>query len=560
MAIIATGQKTIIDLSDGKSLSAYLGSNLPRTQIYDGNVDSYSPDWTINNLEITPVVYANQSRINITDSALSIAWKKREGANNEVDIATSSKTLTVNTNVLGSATNTSGLISYIAYVTYVDPDTNLPINATADITFALVKTGQNAKSVWISGDQVFKYDSDGNISPSQIILTANMQNVGFDKWQYKNTDGEWVDYPTTSDNTTITSPTLKVKPGGEHTVIWNDLGQASIKACTKDAAISDSTSIYKVVDGVGTPGEPGEDASIVFLSNENITFAGNANGQVSGTTVTCNVVAYTGTTKKIPTVDIDGIEGTIADQLTVTQGATTNSEVQLVINVANNSMLGGSGEQHGTITIPIISPVNTTLSISWSKVNTGATGASGTDAVVFSLYAPDGSVFVNGKGSLSIKTAAYEGSTPISSNATYKWEKYSGGNWSTITGTTNTISVAGSSVVGTATYRCTMTYRDKEYIDVITLTDKTDNYQAVIESSGGDIFKNTQGQSTLVCRLFQNGVEVDVSGTEGYTYTWYRLDKDGNALNGGAAFATGKTINVNGDHVEVKTTFTCEVE
>ena len=38
MAIIATGSKTIIDLSDGKSLSAYLGSNQPRTQQVIGNL------------------------------------------------------------------------------------------------------------------------------------------------------------------------------------------------------------------------------------------------------------------------------------------------------------------------------------------------------------------------------------------------------------------------------------------------------------------------------------------------------------------------------------------
>ena len=41
MAIIATGSKTIIDLSDGKSLSAYLGSNQPRTQIHDVNANSF---------------------------------------------------------------------------------------------------------------------------------------------------------------------------------------------------------------------------------------------------------------------------------------------------------------------------------------------------------------------------------------------------------------------------------------------------------------------------------------------------------------------------------------
>ena len=111
---------------------------------------------------------------------------------------------------------------------------------------------------------------------------------------------------------------------------------------------------------------------------------------------------------------------------------------------------------------------------------------------------------------------------------------------------------------GMASYRCTMTYNSKTYTDVITLTDKTDNYQATIDATGGDVFKNTVGTSTLTCRLFQNGEEVDAEGTE-HTYTWYRWDKDGNALDDGEAFATGKSINVDGDDVDVKTTFVCEV-
>ena len=38
--------------------------------------------------------------------------------------------------------------------------------------------------------------------------------------------------------------------------------------------IGDTTSIYKVANG--GQGDPGIDASIAFLTNENITFAGNA--------------------------------------------------------------------------------------------------------------------------------------------------------------------------------------------------------------------------------------------------------------------------------------------
>ena len=80
----------------------------------------------------------------------------------------------------------------------------------------------------------------------------------------------------------------------------------------------------------------------------------------------------------------------------------------------------------------------------------------------------------------------------------------------------------------------------------------------MIESTGGDVFKNTVGTSTLTCRLWQNGTEVDLDGDE-HTYNWYRWDKDGNAMDDGGIFATGKSINVDGDDVDGKTTFICEV-
>ena len=208
----------------------------------------------------------------------------------------------------------------------------------------------------------------------------------------------------------------------------------------------------------------------------------------------------------------------------------------------------------------------TTLLIHWSKVNTGATGAAGApgaagqNAVVFSLYAPNGSVFLNQSGSLIIQTSAYNGTTPITSGATYVWKKYVSGAWQTISGQTGaSLSVAGSTVNGVQAYQCTMTYGGKTYTDTLTLTDKSDNYQATIESSGGDVFKNGIGSSTLLCRLFQNGSEVDADGT-GHTYKWYRRDKDGAPLDSGAVFATGKSIAIDGDDVDIKTTFTCEVE
>lgn len=558
MAIIATGSKTIIDLSDGKSLSAYLGSNQPRVQINDVNAGTYTPDWATaaGKLVITPVVYANQTAIDLSDSNLTITWKRKTGSGSEAALESSETVsgniLTVTANKLTTASG--NVLTYIAYVTYKDPETTLPINAAAQIDFALVTTGEHAKTAWISGEQVFKYDADGNVTPTQITLTANLQNVTMSKWQYKNDKDVWTDYPTTADNASINGTTLIIKP--THAVFVGT--SAAIRIVTSDANIGDSTSLYKVSDGTdGSAGAAGKDASVAFLTNENMTFAGNANGQVSAITKQCNVVAYKGTTKVTPSVgDITGAP----TGMTITKGSATNNEIPLTITISANATLGGSGQQQGTISVPITDPVNTTLKIQWSKVNTGATGQNGKSAVIFALYAPDGEVFVNQKGTLTIETQAYIGSTKITSGATYAWAVYSSGKWTTLTGETgSSLDVDGASVSGIATYRCTMTYDGQTYTDVITLTDKTDNYQATIESTGGDIFKNTVGSSTLTCRLFQNGTEVDTAGTE-HTYKWYRMDKDGNALDGGAVFKTGKSIDVDGDDVDVKTTFICEVE
>lgn len=556
MAIIATGSKTIIDLSDGKSLSVYLGSNQPRTQILDVNTNAYAPDWTTTagKLVITPVIYANQTAIALTNTALAITWKRKEGSSSESALTTgesvSGNILTVNTNKLSSIT--SGLLTYIAYVTYTDPDNGMAINATADITFAMVKTGQNAKSAWISGEQVFKYTAAGAVSPAQITLSANLQNVSMGKWQYKNSSGTWTDYPTTSDNASITGTTLIVKP--THGIFVGEA--ATLRITTSDSNIGDTTSIYKVSDGAaGATGGTGAAAVVAFLTNENITFAANSSGQVAAITVTCNVVAYKGTSKVTPTVG--SISGAPTG-MTVTKGSATSNEIPITITVSANATLGGSGQQQGKLSVPITSPVNTTLTINWSKVNTGATGSAGQNAVVFSIVAPEGTVFSNGEGSLTLEAKGYNGASTIQSGVTYVWSRYTSGEWQTIAGgTSKTLTVEGSTVQSMASFKCQMTYNNKAYEDYVTLIDKTDNYQVEIISSGGDVFKNTVGTTQLLCVVYQNGQMVDEDGTQ-FTYLWGRFGANGEMLDDGY-FATGKIIEVNGDHVDGKTTFICEV-
>ena len=61
--------------------------------------------------------------------------------------------------------------------------------------------------------------------------------------------------------------------------------------------------------------------------------------------------------------------------MTVSEPVTTVNEQILTFSISNNSTLGSSSSNGGTITIPITSPVSTNLILSWSKINSGTDGA-----------------------------------------------------------------------------------------------------------------------------------------------------------------------------------------
>lgn len=577
--VLATASKGIVDRSDGKVLVVSLGYNLPPTQIVDVNDNTYSPDWSSTNLIVTPIVTEDQQAIQLSDSGLTVTWKRRAGSGSETNIVSgetvTNKVLTVSENVLSSIT--SGLVTYIAYVTYTHSDGSVS-TAKSESTFSQIKSGRDAtlREVRIEGEQVFKYATAASTpSPESIRLVAVAEGCTITGWHYRASNGNWVEYPTNLDNQTASTDERYIH---DTDPVFVD-NVATIRVSTNYTDVYDIFSVYKVYDGAkgdqGDDGEPGEDgapgdpAPVVFLTNENITFSGDKLGRVASTAINCNVIAYIGTTKVKPIV---GNVSGMPTGMTVSKIDAGNNEISVNIQVASNATLGGVGQQFGALTVPITYPVATNLSITWSKVNTGADGEAGKSAVTFVSYAPYGTVFTNNTGSLLIQTSAYDGAAPITTQqASYVWARFVSGQWQIISGeTTESLTVNGSSVDGVASFRCAMTYQGETYYTTLSLTDKTDNFQAEIESSSGNIFKNAQGQSTLKCRLFQNAKEVDSTGVR-YTCWWYRLDKDGNNVywdvydnNSNVvdtvARKSGKSIVVTDKDVTIKNTFLCEVE
>ena len=97
---------------------------------------------------------------------------------------------------------------------------------------------------------------------------------------------------------------------------------------------------------------------------------------------------------------------------------------------------------------------------------------------------------------------------------------------------------------------------------ICTLLDYTDPLTCTIDSTAGSIFKNGSGTTTLTCRVFQSGAEIDAAGKT-YTYKWSQRDHNGvlNANFGGTGnqYKTGKTISVAATDINVKAQYTCEV-
>ena len=274
--------------------------------------------------------------------------------------------------------------------------------------------GDSAKSIILSGtSQIFKVSQNAipTYTPTTITVTAQVINTTVATWEYSVNGGiSWI--TTVPDGVSLNVGTNTL------TITGKDLTSNTLVIRASNGVYKDIYTVYKVFDGVnGTPGNPGAPASMAFLTNENISFGANASGQVALTSFTTNVVAYTGTTKVTPTIRTN-TDGTLAitglpTGMTVATPVTTSDEQILRFSIANNSTLGSASSNNGTITIPIISPVSTNLMLSWSKINSGATGV-GIKSTTVSYGSSDSS---------STQPTEWQSTIPAVAEGKYLWTR-----------------------------------------------------------------------------------------------------------------------------------------
>ena len=281
MSTISYGSITIVDITDVGEFSVYPKCNLPTTVIYSSDPVGYTPNWQSNNLVITPVAYYAGQPVSTN---LTWVWTRKEGASSTGSAISSTNgeyvsngsdpiggqtyaagALVVNQNQFAAGTNYSQL-TYTVTATYSDATVGRDLVAEAQITFSKVQQGASAKTAKITGENVFKYNTNGALVPTgaTITLTGEVTNCTISGWQYKNGSGTFTTYPNSSSTSTLTvNPT--------DAVFFND--KATIKLVTNDNRIYDVFTIYKLYDGAA-----GTATISAVLSNEDQMIAARSDG------------------------------------------------------------------------------------------------------------------------------------------------------------------------------------------------------------------------------------------------------------------------------------------
>ena len=301
-----------------------------------------------------------------------------------------------------NGTNISTSPTGKTYMGVYTSDTNVAPTTANSYTWSKF-VGDSAKSIVLSGDsQVFKVSQSDVVTPSTIKVTAQAFNTSITNWTYSTNGGQTF---------LSTVPTGVSRNGNVVAITGSTITSNSIVIKASDGEISDVFTIYKAIDG--TDGAQGAPAPIAFLTNENVTFSANAQGQIATTTITSNVVAYIGTTKVTPTV---GTISGVPNGMTITPSTiTSTNEVMLTITIANNATLGSTSSNMGVISVPITYPISTVLYLTWSKVNSGAIGVGIKSTTV--TYG------VSNSASTKPADTAWQSTIPTVSEGQYLWTR-----------------------------------------------------------------------------------------------------------------------------------------
>ena len=575
---IATGQISIVDFNDAPSLTAFVSTTSPKTQIWDPTTSKYTPDWTTSSPVLQPSLFvSSEGTSDQIATAKSVKWF--DSADLTTVLVTggaytvTGSTLKVSQNIM---TGSIYAKTFICEIIWTDPATLVDLTVRAEFTFNRAdngKTGPSAISAVLSNDSdVIPTDSAGNNGNfTGALSTMYIYEGATDVSSSWTVTANAVDITGTLSGKTYTVTGFAAgKDTGYVDLTASRSGYASI---TRRFALSKSKQ--------GTAGTTPTLYRLIMSAN---AIQKNISNVYTPATITASAKSQTGT----------GAYGDYSGRFTIeetTDGTTYTNKYTSSANEVSKTHTPSAGIKAVRVRLHLagVTPSGTNHIDEQivPVVADGATGAAGADAVLVSAWAPSGNLFKNDlTTSLTAQADLYKGATVQTSGVTYEWFVQKSGNadegagtgWDKldssnqasygVTGAVNgaTITVTAAGIVNLAAFKIKATYGGKAYYDTVIFYDQTDPIMVVVESSNGNIFKNGQVSSQLLCRLYQNGDEIDpklASATTGYkyTYTWTKLGRDGNQdmTFGGSGTKKGKWIDITDTDIYQKAVFKVEI-
>lgn len=368
-------------------------------------------------------------------------------------------------------------------------------------------------------------------NPSTVIFTAY-------KHEYNKTNNVWDQTIDTTNDIYINGSKATRQTSGTNAgrvvvtlsagTTYTDIVGQLRKGSTTD--VLDTQTVVITKDGSrgeqGEEGETGASAINLISSNDHQNFPTTAKKKTSGAiSVTIPIELKLGaiTRNDLITNGVSNVTLNFGGSPAVTQTLTWDrTNYQFTGTIPDNTTITNTSGSV-SLTIPYYVPDNdgvaTAATASATKTFTWATSSAGKETVLLQISTPDGTLFDNGTGSLRAVAILKEGQADVSSQATWKWEKYQSG-YQVISGATaSTYTVNANDVSGYISLKVTASYDSdgdgtkENYIGYVSFEDHGDLLQVTVHSTVGTQLVNGQGAGAIYARVMFNNKQIDAINT-----------------------------------------------
>ena len=314
-------------------------------------------------------------------------------------------------------------------------------------------------------------------------------------------------------------------------------GTAKLRAVLYESGANtkelDSQTVIVINDGSkgvqGQKGPAGVNAVSLVVKNEADVIPCDSNGHpFQAFPITIPFEGYQGTVLKATSASAPNLNsttwGTSSNIVPTITNATTSAPGLITYTIPTTATVPLNGSIQLSFTVAAEGgnvSINNKL-YSWTR---STAAENGENAVILTAVTPDGTVFENGEGILTIKGILYDGPAQASGVTYHYYTGATSGYNTEITTTYNSsnpavlsiatqngkkvLKVKGTAVNGYASYKIGVTYNNHTYEEYVSLIDKTDPLQVSVHSTIGTQIKNAQGIGCLYVRVTRDGNEID---------------------------------------------------